>query len=409
MKKIFFTVGFLLLYLASTQAQTKNYINIQRGTYQRIKTHVQWNNTVPRYLIKLVKKNLLWSGVFELTKQKYSSINIEIVSGINNYFIVKFFSKKGEFLFRQTLEQTKNKTQQEKKVIEFIQKSVIQLTNKPSTLGSAIVYAEQTKNFAKKIIMIDTHNNKRIMLVNNQDYNILPKWSPAENSLIYTAIGRLGSRIIYIDLKKKTRRVFIRSRLGIATGGSWNINNSDLAVTLSNRVNHDIYIFRKNGSFKKQLTSLSAIDTSPSFSPDGNNLVFISNRSGSVQLYNLNLKTNKKKRISFTGSYNANPDWNNDGTHLLYAGRKNKIFQIYLMDFYSKQIKQLTYSKKTSEDPTWSPDDRLILFSSKISGESKLYVMSIDGKYIRRLTNSPKGIKETNPDWATDTPWKYFR
>ena len=411
MKLLLFIIFFFIIFFPKIIAQQseEKYINIQRGIYQRIKIYISSDRKVSKDIVKLIKKNFLYSGVFKEEKKNKSNIFIHILLGNENDYIINFFSKNNTPLLKFLLKKKKNKTFKEREVIKFVQKAVLELTKKKSSLGSAIVYAEKKGKEPTKIVMIDTHNTKKITFIKNEEYNILPKWSPKENALLYTSLSHKGSRIFHLDLKKRSYKVFIHSKVGTATGGSWNPQNNDIVVTLSNPVNHDLYLFKENGILKKKLTKLSSIETSPSFAPDGKSLVFVSNRSGSLQLYYLDLVENKQTRLTFMGNYNADPDWNNDGTHLLYSGQKNGVFQVYLMDFYGNKIKQLTYAKNTSENPSWSPDDRLLVFSSKVSGESKLYIMTIDGKYIRRLTRSPKGVKEFNPDWASSKPWGYFK
>ena len=409
----------------------KNYIDIKGSLYQRIKIYPKWEGTAiynTRFVIATLRKNLEWSGVFDIKKTKKraslkfimakkialaDSSKDNVDYGIQDAIVVKIFTQEDKLLLQGSFKNNRNPKELENNAIDFVQNVIYKISRKKGTLGSAIIYSAQKDSLPKKIVITDTHDRYKQTIISNSEYNILPRWTINEKGFIYTASGSIGTRIFFLDLRKKQLKVLISSSEGISTGGSWNKKNGDLIATLSKNGNADIYLFEnpisKTGNIKQRFTSFSSIDTSPSLSPDGENLLFVSNRSGTAQIYIMNLKTKKLKRLSFMGTYNVDPKWSNDGNYIIYAGLKNGVFQIFLMNIKGEILRQLTFNKKSSEEPSWSPDDRLIIFSSKISGEAKIYVMTVDGEYARRLTQSTKGIKEINPDWASNFQWRYLK
>ena len=407
--RCFFIIAFFVYFpIILAQTSQPEYFDIKGAFYERTKLYLQLEDQIPRQITESLKKNLLWSGVFDIQKdRKRSALRLSVDLATNKYFLINLVGLDNRSLFRKLVPFSKENLEND--IISLVEDIIYKLSRKKSTLGTAIIYAEQRGNEPKRIVVTDTHNRYKVNLVNNKEYNILPKWSPDETAFIYTSNSWRGSRVIYVDLKTKTKKLLIYSRKGISTGGSWNRNNNDIVATVSEFGNPDLYLFSVNGEIKRRLTTFSSIDTSPSLSPNGQDLVFTSNRSGMVQIYKMTLDNTTPKRLSFTGSYNTDPKWSNDGRYIIYAGLRKGIFQLFLMDAYGIEIKRLTYAKKSSEEPSWSPDDRLVIFSSKISGDSKLYIMTLDGRYIRRLTNSPKGVRESNPDWAYNLDKKYIQ
>lgn len=411
--------------------EENNYIDIKGSLYQRIKVYPEWEGTAiynTRAVLATLRKNLQWSGVFDLKKKKkdaslkfiiakkttLSNLGADKVDyGVQDSIVVKIFTKEDELLWQSSFKNSRQKEILENNIIDFVQSVIYKISRKKGILATAIIYSEQKGIQPKRIIITDTHHRSKKIIISNLEYNILPRWTPNEKGFIYTASSFRGTRILFLDLKKKQMRVLISSNDGISTGGSWNKKNGDLIATVSKNGNADIYLFANpisgEGNIKQRLTNFSSIDTSPSLSPNGKTLLFVSNRSGTVQIYASNLKTGVQKRLSFMGKYNTDPKWSNDGNYIVYAGLKNGVFQIFLMNPNGEVLRQLSFGKKSSEEPSWSPDDRLIVFSSKVSGEAKLYVMTIDGEYVRRLTQSGKGIKEINPDWAANFQWKYLK
>ena len=376
MKKIliawFFFCSFL--FLKTTLGQETNYIDIKGSLYQRIKIYPKWEGTAiynTRLVVATLKKNLEWSGVFDVKKKKkqanlkfiiakknvleYSSkdnANYEIQDAIE----VKVLTQEDKLLLQGSFENSSDPKELENNTIDFVQNIIYKISRKKGTLGSAIIYSAQKDSMPKRIVITDTHDRYKQTIISNSEYNILPRWTPNEKGFIYTASGSTGTRIVFLDLKKKQLRVLIYSSDGISTGGSWNKKNGDLIATLSKNGNADIYLFEnpisKTGNIKQRFTSFSSIDTSPSLSPDGENLLFVSNRSGTAQIYIMNLKTKKLKRLSFMGTYNVDPKWSNDGNYIIYAGLKNGVFQIFLMNIKGEILIVTTLQEKIEEKIT---------------------------------------------------------
>lgn len=357
-------------------------------------------------LVGLLEKNLLWSGYFDLRKSYEDSdlvLHLNLVA--EKEIQAKIFSQEGTLLYSSVKPLKIEKTFDEL-IIALVEEIIIQLTGEKSILKSAIVYVKRDKTNQYRLILTDTFGKKRRTIYKDDNFNILPRWSPDASSILFTSLTSKGSQIkqLTIDtLQVKT----LFSDLGKLSGGTWSKSGKQIILTLTKSGNPDLYLLQLNGGAAKRLTFRTSSESNPRWSPDGGRLLFVSNKSGNPQIYQRILATGEIFRMTFEGSYNVEPSWSNDGAYIVYSGiTEEKKFQIFMMDREGEFVQQLTNSGISAEQPVWSPNGRQILYVSNVEHDQKLFLIRADGSFKRRLTKSQSGISEFNPSWTASFLWK---
>jgi TolB protein len=364
-------------------------------------------------LISILRKNLLWSGMFDIRDSiDEADLKLKIKYTPGKEIRAWIFSQEDILLFDES-KSIAVINHVEATILELVEDIILQLTGEKSILRSAIVYVRKNniENFDKEdngsyeLIITDTFGGKSNVILNDGKFNILPRWNPDGRSILFTSLGRQGSRLKTINIEDgKVQTLF--EEMGKLSGGTWGKNGTELIITLVKRGNTDLFRINLKGSILEQMTARSSSESNPRWSPDNQRLLFVSNRSGTVQIYQRDLANNDTFRMTFEGSYNVEPSWSNDGANIVFSGIKDRKFQLFLMDKEGQYVQQLTHDSVSSEQPIWSPNGRQILFIAKVGFDHKLFLIRADGTFRRRLTNSGPGVNEFNPTWTQQFQWK---
>ncbi len=363
-------------------------------------------------LVSILRKNLLWSGMFDI-RDSIDEVDLKLkIRYIPGQEIRAWIFSQEDIVYDET-KSLQDTDQVESTILELVEDIILQLTGEKSIFRSAIVYVRKNNaerydkngNGNYELIMMDTFGGKSKVLLNDGKFNILPRWNPDGRSVLFTSLGRQGSRLKKISIEDgKVQTLF--EEMGKLSGGTWGKNGNELIITLVKRGNTDLFRINLQGKVLEQMTSRSSSESNPRWSPDNQRLLFVSNRSGSVQIYQWDFVAKETIRMTWERSYNVEPSWSNDGANIVFAGIKGKFYQLFLMDKEGQHVQQLTYGNVSSEQPIWSPNGRQILFIAKVGDDHKLFLIRADGSFKRRLTNSGPGINEFNPTWTPHFQWK---
>jgi len=416
---IFIAISFSGYSQEQTQYNEKDIIDIVGLNYGRLQLTIEVENPTGveseqvEPLISILRKNLLWSGMFDILDNiDEADLKLKIKYNPGQEIRAWIFSQEDILLFDES-KSIADRDRVEATILELVEEIILQLTGEKSILRSAIVYVrkDNIKNFDKednghyKLVMTDTFGGKSQVILNDGKFNILPRWNPDGRSILFTSLGRRGSRLKTINIQDgKVQTLF--EEMGKLSGGTWGKNGNELIITSVKRGNTDLFRINLKGNILEQMTTRSSSESNPRWSPDNQRLLFVSNRSGTVQIYQRDLVNNDTFRMTFEGSYNVEPSWSNDGANIVFAGIKDKKFQLFLMDKEGQYVQQLTHNSVSSEQPIWSPNGRQILFIAKVGFDHKLFLIRADGTFRRRLTNSGPGINEFNPTWTQHFQWK---
>lgn len=370
-------------------------------------------NPVFKYWWTLLEKNLCWSGVFNLRggKTRYCGVKsrnnrtdmrLELKAEAGKViFSLKDTGEEELELFKEIL--TLPRKVHPLDVRELVNRMTERITGHKGLLGSAIAMVLRQPGYAKVIVATNTHGDRLKLISRNRDVNLLPKWNPSGNALVYTVLTPDGSKVYFHNLAGNNGSSrFITSTGTLNTGGTFSPGGEELLMTMSLNQNADLVRIHLKTKKIKQVTRRRGIETQVHWAPQGKNIVFVSDRTGTPQVYRMDLDTNEELRLTFDSSYNADPKFSPDGQHILFTKRVNGREQIYIMDPNGENVRPVTRGIFDSEQPEWSPDGRQISFSSNRTGVFKIYIVAADGSNLRRLTSTPARFEESSPSWTAN-------
>lgn len=413
--RIFLAVIVTFVYAFSLYAyDEKDIIDIRGFNYGRLRVAVSVEKNTSSNpaqvdkVVGLLKRNLMWSGLFDL-KEIYEKIDLILK--------IRFVPLQELRVWIVTPDNTtlfdharpiSDESDFDPVAIRMVEEIIFQLTGERSVLRSAIAYVEKDDTRQYRILLTDAFGDKQKVIIKDTHYNILPRWKPDGSSLLFTTLGQGGSHLRQIVLKTGAVTTLFKNHKKLS-GGSWSGTGKELVITRSIDGNSDLFKIDLQGNILERMTFRNTTEANPRLSPDGKRLLFVSNRSGSIQIYQRILETGETFRMTFEGSLNFEPNWSNDGAYIVFSGLRNRRHQIFLMDKEGDFVQQITYGNQSAEQPVWSPNGRQILFVSKLNYDQKLYIIRADGTFKRRLTQTGAGIHEFNPTWTANYKWPKTR
>jgi TolB protein len=245
------------------------------------------------------------------------------------------------------------------------------------------------------IIDYDGHNLRR--LTKDNRINVLPKWSPRGDQIIYTSYLCRNPDLFILNIVENKRKILSKYQ-GLNVAGSFAPDGERILLTLSMKKYPNLYLINLAGGILRKMTEGMHIDTSPSFAPNGQEIVFISDRAGYPQLYIMNINGGNVRRLTTNGLCDS-PEWSPRGDKIVFTMKEARgNHDLYIYDLPTAKIIKLTNNQRNNENPTWSPDGRFVVFYSNRSGKGEIYIMAIDGSGTRKLTEI-SGTSYT-PAWS---------
>ena len=299
-----------------------------------------------------------------------------------------------EIIWKQTY---KNDTVNYRRLSHEVSDEIVRrFTGENGVARSKIAFINNSTRYKELyVIDYDGHNLRR--LTKDNKLNILPRWSPSGDQIIYTSYLYQNPDLFSLNLVKN-RRSIISKYQGLNAAGAFSPDGQKILLTLSRGRYPNLYLISVNGEILRRMTDGSYIDTSPSFAPNGQEIVFISDRPGFPQLYIMNIDGGNVRRLT-TNDFCDSPAWSPRGDKIVFTMRQQKgNYDLFVYDLPTSKITRLTSNQRNNENPSWSPDGRFVVFSSNRSGRGEVFIMAIDGSGTRKLAEIP-GVSYT-PSWS---------
>ncbi len=223
-----------------------------------------------------------------------------------------------------------------------------------------------------------------------------PSWSPDGRFVVFTHIdGKSHGLGVWDRSSGSVQR--IRFPGNIVIGPAFTPSNQ-VAVSLSNGPNPDIFLL--NHSFQRQsaLEENNSINVSPSFDSSGTKMVFTSNRLGGPQIFLKNLSSGTVNRVSLNGSYNSEASISPDGSRVVYSRMTDFGHRIFVQDLTTGVEKQITFGPGSDEHPAFCGDNYSIAFASTRGGGRGIYLTTRNGATPKRIPTG--GADSSFPRWG---------
>jgi TolB protein len=328
-------------------------------------------------------------------------LSATVETGSKNSLIsvkIKMYDTASKKIIWETTYNKENKNDYRVLSHEISNEVVRRFTGEEGMALSKIAFVNNGTRFKELyVIDYDGHNLKR--MTRDAKLNLLPKWSPNGDQIIYTSYIFNNPDLFAINITDNKRSVISKYQ-GLNSAGVFSPNGKTIILTLSKGLFPNLYLIDRSGRLVQRMTEGSYIDTSPSFAPNGREVVFISDRIGYPQMYIMNIDGGNVRRLA-TGGHCDSPAWSPRGDKIVFTMRQGRgNFDLYIYDLKSARITRLTNNQGNNENPVWSPDGRFIAFSSSRSARWEIYVMAIDGSGTRKLAEIP-GNSYT-PAWSAN-------
>jgi TolB protein len=373
---------------------------VEESKYSRQIQEVLTNDLLFSRYFNIVDGGPLYTGKIEEIKA-WESIGISVLVTGNitidqNKVTLKgqLFDISGELIWEKSFE---GETSSYRSLAHKLSDEIVKHFIGEKGIAQTRIVFSNNKTLSKELYIIDYDGYNLKRLTFNNSINILPRWSPEGDEIVYTTYAYGNPDLYAISMQDHKRRK-ISADQGLNTSANFSPDGKQIVLTKSQGSYPNLFLIEKSGKMIKKLTYGADIQTSPSFAPNGKEIVYVSDISGNPQAYIMNLEGGNTRRI-FTEGIVDSPSWSPRGDKIVFSmrfGREN--YDIYVYDLSSARMARLTQNEGSNENPSWSPDGRFVVFSSNRSSKRDLYVIAIDGSGVRKLFTM-QGSSYT-PNWS---------
>ncbi|NOT34407.1 MAG: Tol-Pal system beta propeller repeat protein TolB [Candidatus Eisenbacteria bacterium] len=281
-------------------------------------------------------------------------------------------------------------------VHEYADEIVRQFTGEPGVANSRIAFISHKGN-EKELWVMDADGWYQRALTSDRSIAQSPAWSPEGSLLVFTSYrSGLGPRL-FVTPSNGGKIYSVSGRPGLNTSGTYSPDGREIACTLSQDGNAEIYRLDARGGTPTRLTNHRAIDTSPSWSPTGREIAFTSNRGGGMSVHVMDRDGGSVRRLTYELGNTDSPAWSPKGDRIAFVSRTGGGFDIYTCRPDGGDLR-LEVAGRSNENPHWSPDGRHLVFASNREGTFALFISHLDGSPARRLETG--GMVAMSPAWS---------
>jgi len=255
-------------------------------------------------------------------------------------------------------------------------------------LEGRIIYSRSDPDFGpESILVMEADGSEQTVLIDDEDFNSHPVWSPDGSKIAYRIFGDTNSGIKIANSDGSNVALVAEFEHEPA----WSPDGTKIAFSSARSGNFEIYTMNLDGSGRTQVTDHESVDSTPVWAPGGSQLAFESLRDGNSEIYLINIDgTGLTQLATNTGSYASSPSWSPDGTRIAFHSDRD----IYVIRVDGSNSIQLTDEATLDIDPAWSPDGKHIVYTSGY----QIWVMNEDGSGKTQLTDGE--YEHSQPDWT---------
>src|SRR5919206_2205315 len=129
------------------------------------------------------------------------------------------------------------------------------------------------------------------------------------------AAGTYTQQIYVMNADGSRVRLLTRARSG-AAAPAWSPDGRKIAFTIGARATSTpaddpgkIYVMKRNGTARRNLTRTAVGNSAPAWSPDGRRIAFARQSGTSSEIYVMNADGSGQKKLTQSSAFNGAPDW----------------------------------------------------------------------------------------------------
>jgi TolB protein len=276
------------------------------------------------------------------------------------------------------------------------------LTGEQGYFDTRVVFIDETgpkdKRIKKLSVMDQDGFNGRILSQGNE-LILGPRFSPVNQTVVYTAYQRNNPRVFVHNLTTGQRQpIGPQDAATFAPRFSPDGGTVVMSVLAPNGNTDLIEVDAASGQVIRQVTNSPAIETGPCYSPDGSQITYESDQENGQQIYIMNADGSNQRRISFGEGRYSTPVWSPRGDLIAFTKIMDGRFLIGVMKPDGSGERILTGGFH-NEGPTWAPNGRVLMFfreSQGGNGGPRLFSVDLTGYNERQIPT---------PNFGSDPAW----
>jgi Tol biopolymer transport system component len=151
-----------------------------------------------------------------------------------------------------------------------------------------------------------------------------------------------------------------------------------------------IYLMRRDGSERREVTFDGLGGTDPTFFPSGNAIAFVRPVEGRRQIFTVLTNGVALRRLTDGPHENFDPAVAPDGRRIAFAGDRDRVGRdrndIYTMRSDGSDVRPAIAGPRSESEPDWAPNGRRIAYVVGGGSSSDLFVAGTNGRRALRLT-----------------------
>ena len=116
----------------------------------------------------------------------------------------------------------------------------------------------------------------------------------------------------------------------------------------------------------------------PRFIPGTNQIVFNESGEGGQQISVVNVNGSNRKLVTEISAINRWPDASPDGSRIVFCSSKEGNYDLFSISIDGSNLTQLTSHPLRDIHPTWSPDGRKLAYISNHNGATDIFELEIE-------------------------------
>lgn len=252
----------------------------------------------------------------------------------------------------------------------------------------------------EEIYLMNADGSDVRQLTANDWIDVMPVWSPDKTRIAFFSQDD-GVSDIYIMNADGSNALPVTNDWDVNPHASWSADGEQLAYSLPGR-GADIFITNIALGRARQLTTTdaTAIEFDPVWSPDGTQIAFTLTQAADTEIYLMNADGSNIRQLTNAegpARRSESPAWSPDGQAIAFVSNRTGNDDLFIINADGSELRQLTDHQWDEILPAWSPDGQQLALSADLDGDFEIVVINLDGEIVTQLTDND--VDDFMGDW----------